>query len=88
MILVTGRLWVGSGRRLIGAVIKELAMKAKHEVILTLYTAGETVDPLKELIEILLKKGVLTVVVVNRWDLQPELLKQTLLSMNALIPTS
>lgn len=86
MILVTGRLWVGSGRRLIGAVIKELAMKAEHEAILTLYTAGEVISPLRELIEVLLKKGILTVVIVNRWSSQPEILRRTLLSMKRAYP--
>jgi len=81
MILVTGSLWLKKGYRSIGVVIRELAMKAKNETIMTLYTPGSTAEPAIDLLKILLKKAVNVQVVVNKWNAQPEHLRKSLLSM-------
>ena len=58
MILVTGSLWIKKGYRSIGSVIRELAMKAENEAIMTLYTPGSTAEPSRDLLEILLEKTI------------------------------
>ena len=81
MILVTGSLWIRRGYRSIGVVIRELAMEAENEAVMTLYTPGSTAEPAKDLLEILLQKAITVHVVVNAWSAQPEHLRRALLCL-------
>jgi len=79
LILVTGSLWIKRGYRSIGVVIHELALEAKSEAILTLYTPGSTPEPAEDLLKILLEKAITVRVIVNGWNFQPEHFKGVLL---------
>jgi phosphatidylserine/phosphatidylglycerophosphate/cardiolipin synthase-like enzyme len=71
------------GLRSIGVVIQELAIEAKREALLTLFTPGSTAEPAKDLIKKLLDKDVVVRIIINDWKSQPKYLKQTLLSMKS-----
>jgi phosphatidylserine/phosphatidylglycerophosphate/cardiolipin synthase-like enzyme len=72
MILVTGSLWMKEGYRSIGVVCRELAIEAKNEAILTLFTPGLATETAEDLINAIVEKGVPMSLVVNQWDKQPE----------------
>lgn len=81
MIFVTGSLWANEGYRSIGVVCSELAIEAKKEAILTLYTPGKATETAEDLIKTIVGKGVLMSIIVNQWDKQPKSFRDLLLSI-------
>lgn len=71
-ILVTGIGWSGSGFESIGSVLEQMVAQSKNEILIGAYSIGTVNEGFFNQFERALERGVRLVMLVNRYNEQPE----------------
>jgi len=81
-VAVTGKSWMGKGVGSIWTMIEDSMSKATDEILIAAYSISENSMELVDLIEEALVKGIRVLLVINRLNGQPDIIRERLFKLN------
>jgi phosphatidylserine/phosphatidylglycerophosphate/cardiolipin synthase-like enzyme len=81
-VAVTGKCWMGERVGSISTMVQEALSKAQNEILITAYSISENAHDFLDALEKILIRGIRVLLIINRFQKQPNFVRKKLLELN------